>query len=632
MSIRITALLLGVATTAPGQVGDPLLRTNHPWYPGEAALAGFERLFRTQAEQYLRATGTSPDSGETKALAAWFFRNIHFAHGEEGREDLWGAGFKNDSFSATREFWTGLFAHGFALCGTTHAQWTAELDTLLGHGRSRVTGTAGHNSMEVFLTGGPYGEGRWVMLDHDLSCVVFDPGGGGLLGLDVIAKDWKKLASREFQPERQRGWLVCGLHPGDAASYAAYRSAEYLAGYAGPPPIVQLRPGESMTRFFEPGLEDGATFVFWGRNYNTRGIPGPERSRTWVFQPEAMAGSETGTAHRDGQMRFANAVYEWSPDFADATGGWEQAEDGVVLGFATPYIIGATPPNDNAWGIYEAGCKNGLVLRGQANCGVSISTDGGGSWEDAGQFEKGLDLTDRVKGHRQYQLKLRASAADLAGKRVRLRTVCQANPATFPHLTSNGCTITFEAGERAVLSAGPNLRQAQPRLVEGEFGGSQVTLELAAPAGCRLLEIHAAAHVGSGNPPRPDIEYHLECSFDDGKTWQSMLTSNHIPRQGVEPEDFWSQSVWWGSRRVPQDENPDKALVRARNSAGRKVMRAEAHAVYHQPGNEAQVTFSWSDNQGRHEMSQRMRHGEQWELPTGADVQTHWVSIESPSK
>ena len=69
----------------------------------------------------------------------------------------------------TREYWTGLFAHGFGLCGTTHAQWVAEMEALFGHDRGRGVGVAGHNSFEVFLTGGPYGEGKWVLLDHDLS-------------------------------------------------------------------------------------------------------------------------------------------------------------------------------------------------------------------------------------------------------------------------------------------------------------------------------------------------------------------------------------------------------------------------------------------------------------------------------
>ena len=72
--------------------------------------------------------------------------------------------------------------------------------------------------------------------------------------------------------------------------------------------MLRLRRGERMRRYFQPGLDDGKTFVFWGRNYNTAGIPGPERSRTWVNQPEKMRGARNGTPHRNGQVRFANVA------------------------------------------------------------------------------------------------------------------------------------------------------------------------------------------------------------------------------------------------------------------------------------------------------------------------------------
>src|SRR6185295_12663326 len=92
-------------------------------------------------------------------------------------EDLWGKGFKNGADSRNREYWTGLFAHGYGLCGTTHSQWIAEMEARLGHGRGRGLGVSGgHNSFEVFLTGGAYGIGKWVLLDHDQSTVALQTG------------------------------------------------------------------------------------------------------------------------------------------------------------------------------------------------------------------------------------------------------------------------------------------------------------------------------------------------------------------------------------------------------------------------------------------------------------------------
>src|SRR5687768_487482 len=91
-------------------VGDPQLRTDHPFYPGELACSTFDRLFTTQAAQYGRVTGIDPANDHHRALASWFWRNTHYAHGEEGAENLWSTGFNGKGDLRTREYWTGLFA------------------------------------------------------------------------------------------------------------------------------------------------------------------------------------------------------------------------------------------------------------------------------------------------------------------------------------------------------------------------------------------------------------------------------------------------------------------------------------------------------------------------------------------
>lgn len=239
--ILIATILAGVSR---GEVGDPQIRTDHPWYPGELAMSTFERLFATQAEVYERETGIRVDSDHHKALASWYWRNTHFWHGETGKRDWWGKGLAQGHDLRPREYWNGLFGYGFGLCGTTHSQWTAEFEALLGHGRGRGVGAAGHNAFEVLLRGGAYGDqGRWALLDHDLSTVIFDPTGDRLLGLGEIQVDVDRFIKRDYQPDKQNGWLVCGLHPSDGVSYRKYAVAEYLAGYAGPPPKVHLKRG-----------------------------------------------------------------------------------------------------------------------------------------------------------------------------------------------------------------------------------------------------------------------------------------------------------------------------------------------------------------------------------------------------
>jgi hypothetical protein len=611
-------------------VGDPQIRTDHPWYPGELAVSTFERLFTTQAEQYERATGQKADTDEHRALASWFWRNTHYAHGEEGAEDLWGTGFTAGDLRG-REYWTGLFAHGFGLCGTTHSQWTAEMQYLLGHTRGRGVGTAGHNSFEVWLTGGEYGTGRWALLDHDLSTVIFDPAGRRLLSIPEVKANWQTLIRRDYLPEKQRGWLVCGLHPGDGGVYKEYQTAEYLAGYAGPPPMVHLRRGETFRRYFEPGLESGKEFVFWGRNADNGGIPGLERNHTWVNQPEKMLGSTAGAGSKTGQVRFANAVFTYQPDFASSDyreGIVEESDRHVVFEFSSPYIVAATPPNAKPWGIYDPGCTGGLMLKGRANCDVAVSVDRGRTWSPAQKFRDGLDLTDAVKGHRQYLLRLSAGAKALVASDLTIRTVCQANAAILPRLKDGGTSVSFAASQQAVVSVGPNKPQAETQVIDGAFNSPSVTLKVTSPRGEPITAIHAAAQFASGNPPDGTVKYRIDCSHDNGSTWQPVVSDWSLERRGDDPPDFWSQSFCYGSARV--NATTSSVLVRFSNTAKRAILRAEAHATYRTAGGDStKVTYQWTDASGDRSATNLFRTGptSPWVVPTGKDVRTRWVEF-----
>src|SRR5262249_46745269 len=162
---------------------------------------------------------------------------------------------------------------------------------------------------------------------------------------------------------------------------------------------------------------------------------------------------------------------------------------------------------------------NGLVLRGKADCGVSLSTDRGRTWQDCGKLSGVLDLTDRAKGRRQYLLRLHAGAKQLAKSDLTITTVCQANASVLPRLKDGGSQVRFVSSNRPVVSAGPNLDQAQTHVIDGKLGTPKVTLELKSPRGEPAVELYAAAHVQSGNPPRPEVKYQIEVSADGGKTW-----------------------------------------------------------------------------------------------------------------
>jgi hypothetical protein len=635
ISLRSAVLFVGwMAGIAHAGVGDPQLRTDHLWYPGELACSTFERLFETQAALFEHAKGRRPQTEEERALAAWMWRNLHYAHGEEGAENLWGGGFRAGD-TTTREYWTGLFAYGFGLCGTTHAQWTAELSALLGPGRARTVGVKGHNACEVFLTGDAYGSGRWALLDHDISTVVFDPLGTRLLSIAEIKADLARLANRSFQPERQHGWPLGGLHADDPQAYAEFNVVEHVPGYAGPPPMIHLRQGESLRRYHQPGLEDGRTFVFWGRNYRIDGVPGPERSRTWINQPERFVGTQEGSGYRPGQARYGNAVYRYRPNFEDGSyreGVIAESEHEVIFEFQTPYIIAATPATQADWGVYELGCGNGLQIRGDADISIHISLDRGRTWHDIGRLPGTLDATDLAKGYRQYWLKFGRSAAELKNASLEIMTVCQANPAVFPRLKDHGTTVTFAASGQALVSVGPTQAQAQQHVVEGGFGTSTVTLELSAPRGLTASHLYAAAHIASGNPPDPDIRYQIEYSLDAGRSWLPLVEDWKIVRRGEEPGDFWSQSFCYGDGPVAAGHK-GPVRVRFRNSGGKRYLRAEAHLIYPTPQpSDCRITFAWHDDQGEHTAEQLSSPAveRQWHIATGRQVTTNWVEFAAP--
>ncbi len=650
----LALVILGFAGSVQASSGDPQIKTDDPWYPGELSCSTFDRLFKTQAELYTRVTGRKVESDEDKALASWYWRNLHYAHGEEGQCDLFGQGFKKSEWN--RDYWTGLFAHGFGLCGTTHAQWNAEMNALLGHCKSRTAGVSGHNSFEVYLTGGAYGSGKWVLLDHDISTVIFAPDGSRLLSIAEIRPQLKTLGNPAFEPDRQRGWYVSGLEDGDARGvYTEFSTVEYLAGYAGPPPMVHLRSGETLRRYLKPGLSIGDAYVFWGMNYKEGGIPGPTRSRSWVNQPEKMYESKKGTGYHEGQVRFANAAYTYSPDFSNGSykeGVTSEDSKQVTFEFRWPYVIACTPANDSKWGVYDSGAKNGLVILAQGLRGkipVSVSVDQGKTWKLAGPVGRGpssliaapggghvhgpeydqIDATDLVKGFNQYQLRFEAPAEQLKSTGLTITTICQTNVATIPHLHDGQNKITFEATGVALTSAGPSLAQGEAHVIDGKIGSPKVTLELAAPRGEKAVRVYAASWQASGAPPAP-VKYQIEYSTDAGKTWANIVKDWQVTRRAPEPNDFWSQSFAWGDVELPDVAGP--VQVRFKNDGGKSYRKVEAHLAYRVSNpSPTQVRFAWKDSAGEIRMAEHTyangNEDASWNFDAGKKVETQWVEF-----
>ncbi|HUW83759.1 MAG TPA: hypothetical protein VMZ31_13285 [Phycisphaerae bacterium] len=633
-------LLLGGPSIVVAAVGDPQIMTDHPYFAGELSCSTVERTMATAFEQYRRRTGMQVESDQDKALAIWFWRCTHFWHTEDAHLDYWGSGLGEEGPGGgdmfPREYWLNEFSMGSSLCGAAHCQLSALLQSYLGPGRARVCGVTGHNSHEVWLTGGAYGQGRWALLDADMSIVVFDEDGKRMCSLtDVMGKP--QLLKHEFKPQRQQGWPLSGVsRNGASGTLRSFRAAEYNAGYLGAPPVLYLPEGMSFRRYPEPGLGKEGVYCFWAANYNQGGIPGPARDRTWARDPAAMYRGPDLAADVDGPTaRYGNGVFTYRPDFGG--GGYRQAlfdesATHVTFDFGSPYIIACTPADTTKWGVYKPGARNGLVLTGRANCPVALSVDWGASWRDCGAFRNGADLTDLVKGRRQYLLRLGAGADKLADAGLEVRTIVQINPAVFPHLKAGGSQITYLASGEGLKAVGPFIDQAKAHVVEGGFDqGSRVVMKVASPRGEPIRSVFAAAHVRSEVPPDPNVRYQIEASFDGGKTWRAVVRDWRVVRRAPEPDDFWSQGFLWGQLSASGVEGSE-VLVRFSNDGEIRYGRCEVHLAYAvsvaQP---LTVRYGWQDEAGEHVGEHTYagvgRSDAGWRLPTGKDTVTHWVEF-----
>jgi len=590
--VLIASIVFSSATAIMAGVGDPQTMTDHIWYPGELSCSTFERLFRTEDALYTHVTGRKTDNDEDKALAAWYWRNINFYHCTVAGEDLGSDGWKSKTDKDVRDFWSGQFANGFGVCFTSHHQFCAEIQKLLGPNRSRSCGIDGHTSHEVWLTGGAYGDGKWALLDHDISTVIFSSDGSRLLGLSEVAGS--KYGPAAKTTDVSRGWLPNGLYGGDSI-FNDSRFVGYSTGYAGVEPLVNLRSGETLRRYVNPGQEDGKTFAWWGGNRNA-GMPGPFRGETWVNQPQNMF--KVGKRADGGNARYGNAVYAYTPDFA--SGKYKEAvtdenDDHVTFEWYSPYIVAAFPAADKIkkeFGIYEDGCTGGLTITGKVACPVEISLDQGKTWTKS-DGKDGLDLTDAAKGHRQYFLKFDASARDLAASGLRITTVCQCGQTIVPHVTAGANKVTYESSGHGFIAAGPNKAQAAAHLVAGAMNSPTATLELAAPRSAKAVHVYAAGRASCGDPPKP-AKYNIDWSADGGKTWQAVVKDWEIVRHPPEPDDWWGQTFCWGDVAIAPTAGPIQ--IRFSNTASRPYMRVQAELAYAVDNTSPlKVTYAWRE-------------------------------------
>ena len=649
--ICIVSALLLVAVLCSGTfalVGDPQIMTDHPVYRGELSCSTLDRniadAYRVFAERY----GHSPATDTEKVIALWIWKGEHYMHASD---NLVYVGTDNPDANAAKDPpWLGhdgwmdnkdcqmnQFSFSFALCYSVHAQLSALVGRALGNDFSRVRcpEITGHTPFEA------YADGRWMLADCTMGLVMFDDDGKAV-GLKEVYEKEDAKDKEWFADPKRGGSYQFNLSPfGDSPdSYSKVRWLQYNFGYNAMPIVYTLRSGETFTRYLDPGLDDGQTWIFWGRDYFTlNGKPkhGPFRNVTFL-DDYPTGGNRKGR----GRAYYGNGVFEYSPPLKD--GRYEQGatdskgvtfKDGALRGkkadsyvtfeHVSPYVIAARSAEggDREWKVTKDKCVDGAIVSGSATGDVplTVSVDGGRNWQSIGaaKGEFKIDFTDVVKGRHEYLLRVNLPPGSGLTS-LKMRTVTQVGRGVFPRLKDGGTKVSYQASGQSVIHGGPSQYLAeQLRRKDLEKDGCRV-YQIKAPGAIRHASGVVRVEDARGGP------WSVEFSLDGGKTWQVGVKDVKTGGEGDKQWDNGSAGYIWAEMDFPGNKKAKDVLIRFGKG---NILQAQVFATYEQKDTSAvDVTYGWTEDGKPRQDTHKIASGkvtDTWTVPTGEKVKTKWV-------
>ncbi len=642
-------------------VGDPTLQTDHPHYPGEGAIQTIEDCVRYATQ------GKNDEQAQAIALYLWILSHQwHLATPEEwyvpgevpdtarGKQDL-----------QVRDANRARFSYGYGLCGSVHA-WNEPYWKALGF-NARRRAFPGHTNSEI-----EYG-GSWHAFDTDMAGLVFR-NDGVVAGYEDIIRDPSLVKqSRPPLPCYPFAWPsdFNGMKKGwQQVSSGGNWYKMYNCGYAAHPGIVQLRRGETFTRWFDRDHYGGPSKRrFW---HNMAGGP----FRDWTFVNHGTPEHREKSSNSRGNASYCNGEFVYRPNLSGkhvlgdvvASANVTQQNDSprlmskdgkmanVVFRHFSPYVICGDPVDDA--NPMSGSATDGFVVQGSTNGKVEldISVDQGQSWQHVGAIEGQFrqDLTEQVKGRYGWQARFRfAGKAGLA--EVQFVTITQVCQAIYPRLKPGGSTVTYRAASQEVIPVLPNFGLGEEDLSKFEVQELRSSNLTYAPRnrnsrsvyrttnnkpasvvfrvdgrGSDLTEVRAAAQYTVRAPAPEGCDYHMEISTDGGKTWKKFAESEV-------PSDNEYSSGWMYGMADVASAKASEALVRVHFYQGGYtvgLVDAQFYGVNRAAAPQAAViTYGWKEGKAKKSHTEMISAGtatHKFTVPTGEKITDDFVRIEVP--
>lgn len=667
---RILAVCLSliVAVRSFAEVGDPTVRTDHPIYPGEGAFQEIEDCVNF-------ATAGQTES-QDRALALYRWLLMHQYHLMSPQECVYpGESVDTEGINSERVVYDAnraRFSYGYGLCGTVHA-WNEPYWRALGM-PARRRAFPGHTNSEVFY------DGSWHAFDTDMAGLLFRPDGAVAGYEDIIADPNLITAARPPLPHYPFAW------PGDFEAMKSGWSQVakggdwfkmYNGGYAAHPGIVQLRAGETWTRYFDRDHYGGPSERrFW---HHAQGGP----FRTWTFVNTGDTAHDGEQMNARGNASYGNGEFVYSPPLADgrfregirhanenlgsrAESPRLHSRDGqptaVVFSHFSPYVIGGKPVDGENPMTGKA--TDGLVLVGRfvGQVACRVSTDGGQTWNMvpiAGRDPQGssgqvrVDLTEWVKGTYGWQIGFDWAGADGIDE-LTFTTTTQVSQSIYPRLNPGRSQVHYRAASRGVVAALPNftLPETECDLFEevsmrsknvvyrGLGGDSRLAYETTDNRPAQIVfrlqsarplrEVRAAFRYGIRSPAPPGAEFSMEVSIDGGRTWKEMGRSDI-------PEDNEFSSGWLSGSADLGDSVATTALVRCNLYAGgyrTGLAQVQLYGIHETaPPQSLELAYGWEEAGETKTWSTKIPAAvaeRSFEFATGDQVVDRYIRINVP--